>query len=81
MREKGQKLQISFNYPNHCLNLTNLSHNKNEQSLNIFKRGNMDFDWRILIVLLPLILAGGWAIKNIGVIALKQLQSFLNKQA
>lgn len=40
----------------------------------------MDFDFRILIVLLPLILAGGWAAYNIGTVALKQVQNFLNKQ-
>jgi photosystem II PsbY protein len=36
-------------------------------------------DWRLLIVLLPLLLAGGWAFYNIGQIALKQAQAFLNK--
>ncbi|MEG4444507.1 photosystem II protein Y [Microcoleus sp. F6_B4] len=41
----------------------------------------MDFDFRILIVLLPVLLAGGWAAYNIGTIALKQVQKFLNKQA
>lgn len=40
----------------------------------------MDFDFRVLIVLLPLILAGGWAVYNIGAVALKQVQNFLNKQ-
>ncbi|MEB3358717.1 MAG: photosystem II protein Y [Synechococcales bacterium] len=38
-------------------------------------------DWRILIVLLPIILAGSWAIFNIGRIALEQARSFLNRQA
>ncbi|MEG4807656.1 photosystem II protein Y [Microcoleus sp. F8-D3] len=41
----------------------------------------MDFDFRIVIVLLPVLLAGGWAAYNIGTIALKQVQKFLNKQA
>lgn len=41
----------------------------------------MDFDFRILIVLLPVLLAGGWAAYNIGTIALKQVEKFLNKQA
>ncbi len=41
----------------------------------------MDIDWRILIVLMPLIVAGGWAVFNIGAIAIKQIQGFLNKQA
>lgn len=36
-------------------------------------------DWRLLIVLLPILLAGGWALFNIGTIALKQVQAFLNK--
>jgi photosystem II PsbY protein len=37
-------------------------------------------DWRILIVLLPLILAGSWAFINIGAAALRQAQLFLNKE-
>ncbi len=36
-------------------------------------------DWRVLIVLLPVLLAGGWAAKNILPFALKQIQSALNK--
>lgn len=39
----------------------------------------MDFDFRILIVLLPLLLAAGWAARNILPLALKQLDAFLNK--
>ncbi|MBD2483095.1 photosystem II protein Y [Planktothrix sp. FACHB-1365] len=39
----------------------------------------MDFDFRILIVLLPLLAAAGWAFYNIGAIALRQVQGFLNK--
>lgn len=39
----------------------------------------MDFDWRILVVLLPVLLAGSWAVYNIGQAALKQVQGFLNK--
>ncbi|GET43698.1 photosystem II protein Y [Microseira wollei] len=38
-------------------------------------------DWRLLVVLLPLIAAGGWAFYNIGKIAIAQAQAFLNKQA
>ena len=38
-------------------------------------------DWRVLIVLLPIILAGSWAVYNIGKIALEQVRSFLNKEA
>ncbi|HAT12499.1 MAG TPA: photosystem II protein Y [Microcoleaceae bacterium UBA11344] len=41
----------------------------------------MDFDFRILIVLLPVLLAGGWAVYNIGALALRQVQNLLNKQA
>jgi photosystem II PsbY protein len=41
----------------------------------------MDLDFRILIVLMPVLLAGGWAAYNIGGIALKQVQKMLNKQA
>ncbi len=39
----------------------------------------MDFDWRVLIVLAPLLLAGGWAVYNIGALALKQVQAFISK--
>jgi photosystem II PsbY protein len=38
-------------------------------------------DWRLLVVLAPLALAGGWAFYNIGKVALKQLEVFLNKNA
>ncbi|NES18593.1 MAG: photosystem II protein Y [Symploca sp. SIO3E6] len=36
-------------------------------------------DLRVLIVLLPLLLALGWVAYNIGVLALQQVQNFLNK--
>jgi photosystem II PsbY protein len=36
-------------------------------------------DWRVLVVLLPLGVAAGWAIFNIGAAALNQLQKSLNK--
>ncbi|MBW4472639.1 MAG: photosystem II protein Y [Stenomitos rutilans HA7619-LM2] len=39
----------------------------------------MDFDLRILIVLLPLAAAGGWAVFNISQAALKQFQTFNSK--
>ncbi|HAA32117.1 MAG TPA: photosystem II protein Y [Cyanobacteria bacterium UBA8553] len=39
----------------------------------------MDIDWRIAVVLSPLLLAAGWAIFNIGAVALRQVQAFLNK--
>jgi photosystem II PsbY protein len=38
-------------------------------------------DWRLLIVLLPLMVAAGWAVFNIGGLALAQVQNFLNKQS
>lgn len=38
----------------------------------------MDFDFRLLIVLAPLAVAGGWAVFNILPYALKQLQVFLS---
>ena len=38
-------------------------------------------DWRVLVVLLPLLVAGSWAIFNIGVVALRQLQQFTNKSS
>lgn len=41
----------------------------------------MDLDLRVLIVLLPVLLAGGWAVYNIGAVAVRQVQNFLNKQA
>lgn len=41
----------------------------------------MDIDFRLLIVLLPVIAAGSWAVFNIGAIAIQQIQNFLNKEA
>ena len=38
-------------------------------------------DWRVLIVLLPLAIAAGWAIFNIGAAAIGQVQNFLNKES
>ncbi|MBC6420484.1 MAG: photosystem II protein Y [Hormoscilla sp. SP5CHS1] len=38
-------------------------------------------DWRIIVVLLPILVAGGWAFLRIGKIAIEQLQNFLNKEA
>ncbi|NEQ43302.1 MAG: photosystem II protein Y [Leptolyngbya sp. SIOISBB] len=37
-------------------------------------------DWRIVVVLSPIILAGSWAVFNIGKAALGQLQTFLNNR-
>jgi photosystem II PsbY protein len=39
----------------------------------------MDLDLRILIVLLPVLLAGGWAFTKVGQIALEQAKGFLSK--
>lgn len=38
-------------------------------------------DWRILIVLSPVLLAAGWALFNIGRAALQQVNNFLNREA
>ncbi|NBD15294.1 MAG: photosystem II protein Y [Cyanobacteria bacterium] len=37
-------------------------------------------DWRIVIVLAPVILAASWALFNIGAAAIRQAQDFLNNQ-
>lgn len=37
-------------------------------------------DWRILVVLLPVILAGSWAFYNIGKIAIEQARNFINNR-
>ncbi|MBD2015040.1 photosystem II protein Y [Microcoleus sp. FACHB-53] len=39
----------------------------------------MDIDWRVAIVLSPILLAAGWALFNIGAVALRQVQGFLGK--
>lgn len=36
-------------------------------------------DWRIVIVLSPLIIAAGWALLNIGAAALRQVQEVLDR--
>ncbi|MGV2827809.1 photosystem II protein Y [Myxosarcina sp. GI1(2024)] len=38
-------------------------------------------DWRVLIVVAPIIVAASWAIFNIGSAALSQVQKYLNKQS
>ncbi|AUT02937.1 MULTISPECIES: photosystem II protein Y [unclassified Nostoc] len=38
-------------------------------------------DFRVAIVLAPIAVAGGWALFNIGAAALRQVQSFLNREA
>ncbi|MBW4496428.1 MAG: photosystem II protein Y [Oscillatoria princeps RMCB-10] len=37
-------------------------------------------DWRVLIVVGPLLLAAGWALFNIAPAAIKQIQGFLSKE-
>lgn len=39
----------------------------------------MDVDFRVVVVLLPVILAGSWAVFNIAKAALAQIQGFLAK--
>lgn len=34
-------------------------------------------DWRLIVVLAPVIVAGSWAIFNVGAIALRQAQQYL----
>lgn len=38
-------------------------------------------DMRVVIVVAPIAIAAGWALFNIGAAAIRQLQSFLNKEA
>lgn len=40
----------------------------------------MHFDFRVLIVLLPLLLAAGWAVRNILPYALRQFNALFDKQ-
>lgn len=40
----------------------------------------MDIDFRVAVVLLPLAIAAGWALFNIGAAALQQIQGFLNNR-
>lgn len=39
----------------------------------------MDLDYRVVVVLLPVILAASWAVFNIAQAALRQIQGFLSK--
>ena len=40
-----------------------------------------DIDFRVAIVLAPVVIAASWAAFNIGAAALKQIQGFLNREA
>jgi photosystem II PsbY protein len=37
-------------------------------------------DWRLLVVLLPLLAAGGWAVYNIGKLALEQFNKMMKER-
>lgn len=37
-------------------------------------------DWRVLIVLAPILIAATWALFNIGAAALRQAQQFLSRE-
>jgi photosystem II PsbY protein len=37
-------------------------------------------DWRVIIVLSPLLIAGAWALFNIGAAALRQFQDVLSRE-
>lgn len=41
----------------------------------------MEFDWRIVAVISPVLIAASWAAFNIGAAAIRQVQSFLNKES
>ncbi|CAA9566000.1 hypothetical protein AVDCRST_MAG81-1217 [uncultured Synechococcales cyanobacterium] len=40
----------------------------------------MDIDFRVAVVVLPILLALGWAATNIAPAAIKQVQGFLNNR-
>lgn len=40
----------------------------------------MDIDFRLVVVLLPVLLALGWAATNIAPAAIRQIQGFLNNR-
>jgi photosystem II PsbY protein len=42
---------------------------------------DMDIDFRVAFVLLPVIAAVSWALFNIAPAAIKQIQAFLNREA
>ncbi len=41
----------------------------------------MDIDFRVAVVLLPVIAAAGWAAFNIAPAAIRQIQGFFNREA
>ncbi|WP_124974290.1 photosystem II protein Y [Aphanothece sacrum] len=38
-------------------------------------------DWRVLIVISPLLIAASWAVFNIAAAALRQLQNFTSRES
>ncbi len=36
-------------------------------------------DWRVVVVLAPLGVAAGWALFNVGTVAIRQLQNYLGR--
>jgi len=38
-------------------------------------------DWRIVVVLAPLLIAAAWALVNIGAAALRQVQEVLSRES
>lgn len=38
-------------------------------------------DWRVIVVISPLLIAATWAVINIGAAALRQLQDVLGREA
>ncbi|MEW6491840.1 MAG: photosystem II protein Y [Cyanobacteriota bacterium] len=40
----------------------------------------MGIDWRVVVVLLPVILAASWALFNVGAAALRQIQALLKSK-
>jgi photosystem II PsbY protein len=57
-----------------CPNAVQIRDNK------VFRENTvMDFDFRVLIVLFPILAAGGWAISRVLPVAIKQVQAFLAK--
>jgi photosystem II PsbY protein len=63
----------------YCENKNKFLKNFNDGNVYYCNKELRNMDWRLLIVLLPLLLAAGWAAKNILPVAVKQVQAFLSK--
>jgi photosystem II PsbY protein len=74
-------MSVSRSLVANCTELPKNRKIRNVQKTSSVKGGNenMDIDWRVAIVLLPVILAGSWALFNIAPVAIRQVQAFLNK--